>query len=133
MFGANDQQNLVVRRLRALEDAGHIDGYDVSVWSGRVRLTGTERPPVVGTYYSFARWADTAGVDISPFFTVRERESFVDGTARELVLPVMCLAVWTDDGLETVAPNVRDGETTTVEDCLDGLADSRLAPVSAGE
>jgi hypothetical protein len=33
----------------------------------------------------------------------------------------MCLAVRTDVGLETVAPNVRGDETTSVQDCLDAL------------
>ena len=121
MFGANDQQNAVVRRLGELADDGRIDEYDVSVWNGRVRLGGDRTPPAVAAYEEFDAWADAEGVDIAPFFTVRERESFVDGVARELVLPVMCLAVHTDEGLATVAPSVRDTEIVTVQDCLDEL------------
>jgi hypothetical protein len=121
MFGANDRQNAVARRLGALEDAGRIDGYDVTVWSDRVRLDGDRPEPAADLYRSFVRWADAEGVDIDPFFSVRERESFVDGTARELVLPVMCLAVRTDDGLETVAPHRDGAETTSIVDCLDRL------------
>lgn len=121
MFGANDQQNDVVRRLRTLEDEGRIDDYDVSVWNGRVRLTDEDQPPVVDTYRRIESWANTEAVDIDPFFTVRERESFIDGTARELVLPVMCLVVQTEDGVVDVAPNVREGETRSVADCLNDL------------
>lgn len=121
MFGANDQQNEVVTRLRELEDSGRIEEYEVSVWNGRVRLDEDREPPAVVAYEEFDEWADTEGVDIDPFFTVRERESFVDGVARELVLPVMCLEVRTDEGIETVAPNAVDDEMTTVQDCLDEL------------
>jgi hypothetical protein len=121
MFGANDQQNAVVTTLSTLVDAGRIADYEVSVWSDRVRLDDDELPPAADRYHAFEAWAESEGVDIDPFFTVRERESFVDGTARELVLPVMCLAVRTDDGLEAVAPHVRDGETTSVRDCLKAL------------
>jgi hypothetical protein len=135
MFGANDRQHEVVTRLSALAADGRIDDYDVSVWSDRVRLDVDRGPPVVDLYRSFERWADAEGVDIGPFFDVRERESFLDGTARELVLPVMCLAVRTEEGLETVAPNVRDGEATSVVDCLDRLeardATARSVAVSA--
>ncbi|WP_380675446.1 HTH domain-containing protein [Salinigranum sp. GCM10025319] len=118
MFGANDQQNAVVDRLRELDDDDVIEGYDVRVWNSRVRLTGTETPAEVEQYRAFESWADAANVDIDPFFTVRERDSFVDGTARELILPVMCLAVHGDDGLEAVAPCARGDETYTVRDCL---------------
>jgi hypothetical protein len=130
MFGANDQQNAVVGRLRELEASGRIDTYDVSVWNGRVRLTEDEghKPPAVAAYEAFDAWADVAGVDIDPFFTVRERESFVDGVARELVLPVMCLEVRTDDGIATVAPNVRESDTITVQDCLDELETLEASP-----
>lgn len=122
MFGANDQQHAVVRRLHELEDAGHIEGYDVEVWTGRVDLSTAAGSTVVERYREFASWADDEGVDIDPFFTVRERESFVDGTARELILPVMCLAVRTDDELVAVAPTAQGEEVTTVQDCLDALA-----------
>jgi hypothetical protein len=132
MFGANDQQNAVVDRLRELDADDVIEGYDVEVWNSRVRLTDAETSPAVERYRAFESWADDAGVDIDPFFTVRERDSFVDGTARELILPVMCLAIRGDDGLETVAPNSRDGETTTVQDCLDALEtlDAPARPVT---
>jgi hypothetical protein len=121
MFGANDQQNAVVDRLRELDAADLIQGYDVCVWNSRVRLTDGEAPPAVAQYHEFESWATAEGVDIDPFFTVRERDSFVDGVARELILPVMCLAVHGDDGLEAVAPNTRGAETNTVQDCLDAL------------
>jgi hypothetical protein len=121
MFGANDQQNAIVGRLRDLAASGRIEAYDVAVWNGRVRLDTDRTPPAVTAYEAFSDWAAAAGVDIDPFFTVRERESFVDGAARELVLPVMCLAVESEDGIESVAPNVRGDETTTVRDCLDAL------------
>jgi hypothetical protein len=133
MFGANDQQNAVVSRLRELEHSGRIGEYEVSVWNGRVRLGDDRTPETITTYEKFEAWAAETGVDIDPFFTVRERESFVDGVARELVLPVMCLEVRTDDGLETVVPNVQDAEITTVQDCLDELEalDTTRQPVAA--
>lgn len=121
MFGANDQQNAVVNRLRELDAADLIEGYEVYVWNSRVELSGAETQPDVTVYREFSSWADAAGVDIDPFFTVRERESFVDGIARELVLPVMCLEVRAGDGIDTVAPYVDDAGTTTVQDCLDEL------------
>jgi hypothetical protein len=130
MFGANDQQNAVVRRLRELEDSGRIDAYDVMVWDGRVQLTGGggRTPDAVAAYEEFDAWAASAGVDIDPFFTVRERESFVDGVARELVLPVMCLEVRTGRDIETVAPNVDGPDITTVQDCLDELESLEVSP-----
>jgi hypothetical protein len=132
MFGANDQQNAVVDRLRELEAENRIEEYEVRVWNSRVQLGDDETHRTVEQYREFASWAETGDVDIDPFFTVRERDSFVDGTARELILPVMCLAIRGDDGLETVAPNSRDGETTTVQDCLDALEtlDAPARPVT---
>ena len=121
MFGANDQQNAVVDRLRELDADDVIEGYDVKVWNSRVRLTDAETPAEVEQYRAFESWGADVGVDIDPFFTVRERDSFIDGTARELILPVMCLAVHGDDGLEAVAPYARGDETYTVQDCLDEL------------
>jgi hypothetical protein len=132
MFGANDQQRAVVERLGELDAADVIDDYEVCVWTSRVRLTGDETPPVVAQYREFESWADAEGVDIEPFFTVRERDSFVDGTVRELVLPVMCLAVRDDAGLAAVAPNVRGDETSSVHDYLDALEtpDAPARPVT---
>jgi hypothetical protein len=121
MFGANDQQNAIVGRLRELDAADRIEEYEVRVWNSRVRLTGEDAGPAVTRYREFESWAEAEGVDIDPFFTVRERDSFVDGTARELILPVMCLVVRSDDGLEAVAPTIQDGETITVQNCLDAL------------
>jgi hypothetical protein len=121
MFGANDQQNAVVDRLRELDATGRVDAYDVTVWNSRVELAGEETPAAAARYREFDAWAAAEGVDIDPFFTVRERDSFVDGTVRELILPVMCLAVHGDDGIEALAPHVRDGGTVTVRDCLADL------------
>jgi hypothetical protein len=121
MFGANDQQNAVVNRLRELDAADRIEGYEVHVWNSRVQLSDGETQSDVAVYREFRSWADDADVDVDPFFTVRERESFVDGTARELIFPVMCLAVRADGELRTVAPHRHGHETNTVQDCLDAL------------
>lgn len=123
MFGANDQQREVVQRLSDLAEDGRIDDYEVHIWEGRVSLSDERRSPAVAEYERFAEWADDADLDIDPFFDVRERDSFIDGLARELILPVMCLAVEAEEELLTVAPNVdpESDETRSVYDCLDAL------------
>lgn len=125
MFGANDQQRAVVRRLAELEDQGRIEGYEVHVWEGQVSLDTGRASETVAQYETLESWAEEADIDIGPFFDVRERESFIDGQVRDLILPVMCLTVYDDDGVSMVAPHVdpASDETRSIYDCLDALGE----------
>lgn len=108
----------VVDDLEALEAEGAVDEVTVETWDARVPVDGGEdrlHARAHDAYDEFSAWADEAGRSLDPYFRVRE-------TARGevLVLPIMCLAVEGEDGLEAVYPSETDAEKATV---LDGVAD----------
>jgi hypothetical protein len=112
-----------IETLRDYDQRGTIDALTVDVWPDEVVLAAASREttPVV-QYHRFRRWAERAGVSLSPAFTIRRQASLVDEQpASALVLPVVCLAVRVDGELTTVAPHRFEGTAYTVEDVLEDL------------
>ena len=121
--------------LDALERDGVVDGVSTTFWAKRVPVDGGPSPERA-RYNEFCEWAREAGVCLAPFFDTRECYSFETGEKRtELVLPVLCLAIYEDGELTQVAPFTEGGESRTIENCLTDLADddrpASVAPPTA--
>ncbi len=119
----------VVARLAALDEAGTVADYEVTV-------TGRELPPAprhpTGTGATLRRrlerfrsWASERDAEL---VGVRER-STPRGPA--VVLPALQLAAYRGDELRTVAPVDHGDATRTVVDALDALSDGRTPPAVA--
>ncbi len=117
-----------IETLRTAEREGRIDSLLLRSWPGDVALVDdTPHPEVLEQYDRFERWADRAGVTISPAFQTRETTSLAtDRTVERLVTPSICLACHDGDRLVGVFPHT-DGETThTVPEAIAALRTGSL-------
>lgn len=123
-----DPRAAVLSRLRELESRGLVDDVSVRVWGTAVDASvadgGEYDQPVRSCVAAFYRWADRTGHSLGPAFR-REQCSSMRSAERAAVvrLPLVCVAVHADGGLEGVFPCSAGGEATTrtVRDCLDRL------------
>lgn len=119
------RRTAVESRLQELRCQGVFDGVETTVWEKRVPVSG-DSCPEKSRYNEFAEWATDAGVCLAPFFDTRECYSFDTGEKRrELVMPVLCLAVYDDGELTQVAPFARGGAPHSIEDYLDDIETGR--------
>lgn len=123
-FPARDRQTEVIERAERLANEGRIERLRVRHWDDRVVAeTGAD---AVETFERFKSRAAATGHTIEPFFQEHERAN-----AREIVFPIICIAVHTGEELRRVFP-CRDEETAySVWDCLTALeTDGRLVGLS---
>jgi len=114
--------------VESLACQGVIDGVETVEWRKRVPLRG-DNSGERELYNEFAAWARRSDVALAPFFDTRLCYSTSTGERRrELVLPVVCLAVYEGGDLVRVAPFTDDGRAESVEDCIAALADSDGLP-----
>lgn len=117
---ARKRRDAVVQQLRRLEARGDIGALDVVDWAKRVPVAVSSAQ--CDRHEAFSAWADAAGVRLTPFFDTRVCYCTETGRKREeLVLPALCLAVYEDGELSTVAPHADGGRSVSVEDIIDGL------------
>lgn len=117
---ASTEQQTVIGRLKALQDAGLVDDLRIEYWPSRVRTPAPTADPALTLYDDLTYWAGTHSVSLDPSFSRREYQSQYTGTQFTMTsFPVMCLAISYDDQLAAVYPNTRHGQSTTV---MDGLA-----------
>jgi hypothetical protein len=117
---ARKRRDAVVQELRCLAEGDALDGFEVVDWAKRVPINApsAERE----RYAEFSAWAGEAGVALPPFFDTRLCYCMETGEKREeLVLPAMCLAIYEDGDLRTVAPHADGRRTVSVEDAIDRL------------
>lgn len=113
----------VEARLADLSADGEIASFDVATWPKRIPCRGDADPAVRDRYLAFEAWASECGVRLTPFFGTRECYSASTGERGDwVVLPVLCLAVYGDDGLDAVYPHADGGTCRSVVDGLDSLA-----------
>lgn len=121
---ATRSSQTIIARLERLEADGLLEACSVTSWAKRLPLDGDEADGQRDRYNEFCDWARERGVRLTPCFDTRECYSMETGKKRtELVFPAICLAVYEDGDLETVAPYVDGSETVTVTDCLDRIAE----------
>jgi len=114
----------IIARLERLAADGDLGAYSVTSWAKRLPIGGTSETDQRDRYNEFSHWARENGVRLTPFFDTRECYSMQTGEKRtELVFPAICIAVYEDGELQTVAPHASENATESVTDCLDRLAE----------
>lgn len=118
---AAKRQQAVLDRLDALADAGVVEDVTVRRWPKRV----SESSEVLETVRELREAAEERGFRLEPFFQERERAPGVftgrTETVREVVLPVVCVALYRDGDLRRVYPCADDEACYSVDDGLDML------------
>jgi hypothetical protein len=132
---ARKRRDAVVQELRCLADRGGLDSFDVVDWDKRVPVASASAER--DRHAEFAAWTEEAGLELAPFFDTRLCYCTQTGEKREeLVLPALCLAVYEESDLSTVAPHTDGPHTVSVEDAIDQLGidgtsdDSQVATVT---
>lgn len=121
---ATRSSQTIIARLERLAADEVLEEYSVTSWAKRLPVEGTEAPSQRDRYNEFANWARTNGVRLTPFFGTRECYSMQTGEKRtELVFPAICLVIYEDDELQTVAPHSTAETTVSVRDSLDRFSD----------
>lgn len=124
-FGARTQQQRLFERVRRLEAHPEVEETAVRRWPSRI--AADEGSEIVGVAREFEMWAAERGLSLAPCFERREVEpTFTVERFEQLVLPVMCLAVYHGGRLERVAPHVAERRAYTVHDCIEELEDHLL-------
>jgi hypothetical protein len=119
-FGARTQQQRLFERVRRLEERSGIEETAVRRWPSRI--LADERSELVGVIREFESWTAERGPSLAPSFERRVVEpGFTDERFEQVVLPVMCLAVYQGGRLRYVAPHVDGRQAVTVHDCIEDL------------
>ncbi len=124
----------VVDRLRRLEGDGEITALRVETWGRQCETdaVASADTAVASTVAEFRSWADRNGYTLRPAFDRRDVSSMVARTSRsELVVPMICLAVYEDDELQCVAPCSDGDDVFTAADCLAALESDAPDPIEA--
>jgi hypothetical protein len=125
--GLNPPQTEVIDRLQALTEDGPIAELDVNVWGASMGMTQDGWDPVDTREQmaEFEQWATEQGYTLRPAFDWRAGESEGDGEAqrREIVTPLITLAIYSDDEetLQAVYPHVDGEEVRTIHDGVETL------------
>ncbi|WP_152041141.1 HTH domain-containing protein [Salinigranum salinum] len=121
-----DRRTVVIERLERLERRERIDEYSVQLWPRAISLDLMRRvdeSPIVDAVREFETWAEQCDRYLSPCFDVSTTHSMItDESDRLLVLPVLCVAVFSDGSLVDVAPSSDGDSVRTVEDLLADVA-----------
>lgn len=119
-FGARTQQQRLFERVRRLDEGSEVEETAVRRWPSRI--AADEGNELVGVTREFERWAAERDLSLAPGFERREVEPpFTDERFEQIVLPVMCLAVYRGGRLERVAPYVKGRRAYTVHDCIEDV------------
>ncbi|WP_136715260.1 HTH domain-containing protein [Halorientalis salina] len=121
---AGKRRDQVATQLEELATAGHISHVEIHNWTKKVPLDAESRER--RRYEQFSEWAEDVGVDLAPFFDTRTCYSMDSGAKGEcLVLPVLCLAVYRDETLQSVYPHTTNDGSRSVMDCLRSIESAR--------
>lgn len=131
--GAFDRQEAVCSRLKQLCDAGTVADWTIRTWGKHLHY-----PPDAGdgdgtpvgdgreTYRRFQQWATANSFTLDPAFRRRKLGAIGTGTTREVItVPLVTLAVYEGEQLQTVVPHSTDDRVVTVEQCLEHLETNR--------
>lgn len=122
--GAREGQQDVVDRLRRLEEAGTIESVPIEVWGTPVALptAGCHHDPETEVLEKVAELeasGDQSGHTLEPAFRKRTASSLdPDEMWDEVVIPVICMAVYDGDDLQTVFSCSAPDRVQTVKECL---------------
>lgn len=126
-----------VARVRALAADGRAADATVTVWGHEVGLAETPRRTATGRFLlervaAVRAWADERGVEVAPFFRVREVAAEVTGETHAAIrLPIRCLAEYRNGEVVYVTPHLAGERTVTVADRLAELETAEPTAASA--
>lgn len=126
--GIQGVQRGVVDQLRALEDRGAIDAFEMRVWGPDVCASmphdgGSFAESTVGRVQEFEAWADERDVSVRGTFRHHRIDSAIsDEEATVVSLPSLFLAVYENDALVDISPCRRGNEVCSVATILERLA-----------
>lgn len=113
-----ERQRAVLDTFEQLEATGVLDDVSVVRWPKHVRVPSDRTDIDVGDTYR--EFADAVGADsLEPFF---KRKPVSGRSGDVLVLPVICVAIRTDDELTGLYPHWDDGTHHSIEDCRMALS-----------
>ncbi|WP_436910118.1 HTH domain-containing protein [Halosimplex marinum] len=126
-LGVKSRQEALIARLDKLTGESALDAVSVTVTGNRLCLcdtcSGTDAGgDLLDRITEFDGWGDEYDATASPFFETRELDSAIAGeTARALVPPRVCTALYCDGALAGVFPCRIGGREYAVADFLDAL------------
>lgn len=121
--GLNPPQIDVIDRLQTLSEDGPIADLDIGMWRPSMGITQIEyRDPadMRDTIAEFRQWADMNGYTLRPAFEWRSIDS-TDTGERQIVTPLITLALYSGEGLQAVYPYVDGNEVNTIHDGIEVL------------
>lgn len=135
--GVEATKRAVLDRITDLVDRGVIERYEVHVWGKAFRPDG----PLDGTRYQrwvaghlddFREWAADNDASLAPAFCEQHVECPLSGESYDVVsLPRVCLALYRDGDLWSLAPTRDAGGVRSPRDALDDLSTRRSSPPNA--
>ncbi|WP_336329815.1 HTH domain-containing protein [Haloarcula sp. CGMCC 1.2071] len=126
---ATQQQNYLIDRLQALEDAGYIEDLSILIWGRRIEPRLAQRTAegrhLLERLSMFEQWERDADASLAAFDWEHPLTNMVsDESVSVITLPTLALAEYVDDDLTHVAPCTRDGTVHRVTDRVNRLADT---------
>lgn len=127
--GAAQRQEAVLDKLDRLDERGVIEDYTITVWGEQIDPNSLAAETDAGkrildTVASFEEWADEHDVSVDRFFTEQSIGSAITGERyTAMSLPVIAMAEYVDDQLQTVTPYQGDDSIQTVADRLETLGE----------
>lgn len=131
--GACQQQDSVLEQLQSFERQGLIDGVDISVWGKSICTDSTAAQTEPGRRFldhleEFSTWeARTESAVTMPFEEKTVSSSITNEQYTKIVLPRVCLTVYSGEQLELVLPCEINGDCYCVGDFIDSV--KNLLPV----
>lgn len=125
--GIGSVQSDVIDRLQRLEDEGLITTLDIDIWGLSMGVNGPHNRDPIGTRRTvaeFERWAENHDCTLRPGFGRPDARSTADGESEQrgdVVLPLLCLAVYDDATIRAVYPHTTSEGVQTIHDGLDVL------------
>lgn len=122
----------IVDRVDTLDQLPHIDSVDISTWEPITDLPSRRESRSQRILHEFERWADAAGMSLSPAFDRRSLDSALcRRTYERTFVPIVAMAVSADERLRFVAPSRNERSTYTVDNCLDIVASHGIEGLEA--
>jgi hypothetical protein len=128
--GTCRHQEYVVGRLQQLEEAGYVEDSSVTVWGSRTCLSSpvsrTEMGQTINACLAdFTEWARENGKTLRPCFETTEVSSeLADEEFTAVILPIMALVEYGEDGIQFVSPCSDGTQVYTVRDRVDRLVEA---------
>lgn len=131
-YGVQRQIEDIISRLRRLEQRGTVETVDISVWGRDVTTADPGSTERYRTYRAFKEWATQNGCDLAPAFQRRvTNQTLLDDEPRtvRIVVPIVCIALYDEDGIKAVFPHCVAGEAMTVDRALE-LLETGVSPAA---